>query len=131
MTPHIALITLLTVVLLIATSVIVGKARMRYGVKAPATSGNPDFERAFRVQANTLEAAIAFLPTLWVAASYTPAWSWLAASLGAIWLLGRVMYVAGYLKAADKRGMGFIIAFLALFGLLLLGLWGVAMALIV
>lgn len=131
MTPYIALITLLTVMLMVGTAMIVGKARARYGVKAPATSGNPDFERAFRVQANTLEATLAFLPTLWVAASYTPGWSALTAILGAIWLLGRVLYVVGYLKAAEKRGMGFMVSFAALFGLLLIGLWGVAMTLIV
>jgi len=131
MTPYIALITLLTVILMIATAMIVGRARGKYGIKAPATTGNADFERAFRVQANTLEAAIAFLPALWVAASYSPRSGTLTAVLGAVWLIGRVWYIVGYLKAAEKRGMGFMVAFFALFGLLLLGAWGVAQALIV
>lgn len=128
MTPYIALITLLTVVLMIVTAMLVGKARGTHGVKAPATTGHPDFERAYRVQANTLEAAVAFLPALWVAGSYSSAS--IAAVLGAVWLLGRVLYISGYLKAAEKRGMGFMIAFLALVGLLGLGVWGVAVALI-
>lgn len=131
MTPYIALITLLTVMLMIATAMIVGKARGKYNIKAPATTGHPDFERAYRVQANTLEAAVAFLPVLWVAGSYSPRSGTLTAVLGAVWLIGRVWYIAGYLQAAEKRGMGFMVAFFALFGLLLLGAWGVAQALIV
>src|SRR3546814_7322557 len=106
MTPYIALITLLTVVLMIVTAMLVGKARGTHGVKAPATTGHPDFERAYRVQANTLEAAVAFLPALWIAGSYGS--SRYAAMLGAAWLLGRVLYVTGYLKAAAKRGLGFM-----------------------
>lgn len=129
MTPYIALITLLTVVLMIVTAMLVGKARGTHGVKAPATTGHPDFERAYRVQANTLEAAVAFLPALWIAGSYSSAN--IAAVLGAVWLLGRVLYVTGYLKAAEKRGLGFMIAFLALAGLVGLGVWGIAVALIV
>jgi uncharacterized membrane protein YecN with MAPEG domain len=131
MTPYIALITLLTVALMIATSMIVGRARGKYGVKAPATTGHPDFERAFRVQANTLESAVMFLPALWVAGSYSPRSAALTAVLGAAWLIGRVWYIVGYLNAAEKRGAGFMVAFFALFGLLLLGAWGVAQALIV
>jgi len=129
MNPYIALITLLTVVLMIVTAMLVGKARSTHGVKAPATTGHPDFERAFRVQANTLESALAFLPALWIAGSYSS--SKIAAVLGAVWLLGRVLYITGYLKAAEKRGMGFIISFLALVGLLGFGAWGIAVALIV
>lgn len=131
MTPYIALITLLTVILMIATAMIVGRARGKYSIKAPATTGHPDFERAFRVQANTLEAAVVFLPVLWIAGSYSPRSGALTAVLGAVWLIGRVWYMVGYLNAAEKRGAGFMVAFFALFGLLLLGAWGVAQALIV
>ncbi|PKM16211.1 MAG: hypothetical protein CVV12_04340 [Gammaproteobacteria bacterium HGW-Gammaproteobacteria-2] len=129
MTPYIALITLLTVVLMMVTAMLVGKARGKYSVQAPATTGHPDFERAYRVQANTLEAAVMFLPALWVAGSYSSAN--IAAVLGAVWLLGRVLYMTAYLKAAEKRGPGFAISFLALLGLLGLGVWGVAVVLIV
>ncbi|PKM02887.1 MAG: MAPEG family protein [Gammaproteobacteria bacterium HGW-Gammaproteobacteria-5] len=129
MTPYIALITLLTVVLMMVTAMLVGKARGKYSVQAPATTGHPDFERAYRVQANTLEAAVMFLPALWVAGSYSSAN--IAAVLGAVWLLGRVLYMTAYLKAAEKRGPGFVISFLALLGLLGLAVWGVAVVLIV
>lgn len=126
MTPAVALIMLLTVVLLMATAILVAKARARYGVPAPATTGNPDFERVFRVQMNTLEVAVGFLPTLWLAASFGSAR--IAAWLGAVWLLGRVLYVAGYIKAADKRGMGFMIAGIAQMGLVALAGWGIGRA---
>src|SRR3546814_14865728 len=112
MTPVSALNTRRAGVLMVGTAMLVGNARGTHGVKAPAPTGHPDFERAYRVQANTLEAAVAFLPALWIAGSYGS--SRYAAMLGAAWLLGRVLYVTGYLKAAEKRGLGFMIAFLAL-----------------
>ena len=65
-----ALVTLLTVLLMFGTATAVGFARGKYGIKAPATSGHPAFERAFRVQMNTLEATMMFLPLLWLAAHY-------------------------------------------------------------
>ena len=112
-----AFITLLTIVLLSWTSVLVARARARYGVKAPATSGNPDFERVFRVQMNTIEASVIFLPALWLAALYgTPI---VVAVAGLIWIGGRVLYALGYIKEAAKRSAGFGIAALG-FGALLL-----------
>ena len=87
-----ALIAALTVLLLMVTAFITGRARDVHGVKAPATTGHPAFERAFRVQANTMEAALMFLPTLalatWLGAAR------LAAAFGAVWLLARVWYAA-------------------------------------
>jgi glutathione S-transferase len=100
-----ALITLLTMILLIAVSVQVGSARAKYKIAAPATTGNPDFERIFRVQMNTNEAVLMFLPALWLFAMYSsPTW---AGVLGVIWLAGRVWYAIGYTSAAAKRGGGF------------------------
>lgn len=108
-----AFITLLALALLGWTSVLVARARVRFGVRAPATTGNPDFERAFRVQMNTIEASIIFLPALWLAALYgTPV---VVAAAGLVWLLGRVLYALGYLKEARKRSMGFGIAALGFF----------------
>jgi len=128
MSPWIALVSLLTVVLMIACMFAVGAARGRHGVKAPATTGHPDFERVFRVQMNTLEASVMFLPALWLAGAYGhPAW---AAGFGALWLVGRVLYAVMYARDAQKRGAGFIVAFLALAALLVQGGWGIATALI-
>ncbi|HEV2621959.1 MAG TPA: MAPEG family protein [Frateuria sp.] len=108
MTQHLpALVTLLAMLLLFGTAFAVGRARGRYGIAAPATSGHPAFERAFRVQMNTLEAAMLFLPTLWLAASYGFAfWAGIA---GLVWLAGRIWYALAYLQEAGKRGGGFVL----------------------
>jgi uncharacterized MAPEG superfamily protein len=105
-----ALVTLLTVLLQFATMWAVGRARERYEVKAPAVSGHPGFERALRVQMNTLEGTMMFLPVLWLASNYEdPQWAGIA---GLIWIVGRVWYALAYLKDAGKRGPGFMLAML-------------------
>lgn len=122
-----AVATLLTVGLSIWTMVLVGNARRRHGIQAPATTGQPDFERAFRVQMNTLEATVAFLPSLWLATTYwDPGW---AGALGLVWVLGRIWYALGYLQAAGRRSAGFGLASLALFALLGGAIWGLARSL--
>jgi glutathione S-transferase len=100
-----ALITCLAVALYFSTSVLVARARAKYGIKAPTTSGNPDFERVFRVQMNTLEWMPIFLPALWLFAIYIS--DPIAAAIGLIWILGRILYMTGYSQAAGKRGRGF------------------------
>lgn len=122
-----ALATLATLTLLFATTAVVGRARGRYGIKAPATSGHEMFDRAFRVQMNTLENVVLFLPALWLAATFFN--SAVASVLAGVWLVGRVWYAAAYLKDPAKRGSGFLIAFLAWGGLMLLASWGVIRAL--
>ena len=103
-----ALVTVGVIALLFAVSWNVGKARGKYGIQAPATSGHPAFDRAFRVQMNTLESVVAFLPALWLFAAYVSAvWS---AVFGAIWLVGRVWYAIAYQRDAATRGTPFVIA---------------------
>jgi hypothetical protein len=104
-------------VLFLAVSIGVARARVRFGVRAPVTSGNPDFERYFRVQQNTLEQLMLFLPSLWLAA-FTLGDRW-AALGGGVWVVGRILYAAGYYRDAEKRGPGFVIAMLASLALLL------------
>jgi glutathione S-transferase len=123
MHPLAALIVLLTVVLMVVTMMLVARARGRHGIKAPATSGHPDFDRVFRIQMNTLEQVVMFLPTFLVALAFGN--NTIAIVLGAIWLIGRSIYVVGYHKAADKRALGFFIAIIATALLLLQGLWGI------
>jgi glutathione S-transferase len=106
-----ALITCLAVALYFSTSVLVARARAKYGIKAPTTSGNPDFERVFRVQMNTLEWMPIFLPALWLFAIYIS--DPIAAAIGLVWILGRILYMTGYSQAAGKRGRGFGIQALA------------------
>ncbi|MFZ0813716.1 MAG: MAPEG family protein [Bradyrhizobium sp.] len=100
-----ALVTCLALLAYFLISFQVGKARATYGVKAPAVSGNPDFERIYRVQMNTLEWMPVFLPALWLFAIYVS--DAIAAALGVVWIIGRILYMIGYTKAANKRGPGF------------------------
>jgi glutathione S-transferase len=106
-----ALVTCLAILFYFFTSIRVSKARAAFGVKVPALSGNPDFERVFRVQMNTLEWMPIFLPSLWLFAVYIS--DPIAAGLGLVWIAGRVLYMFGYSQAAAKRGRGFGIQALA------------------
>jgi glutathione S-transferase len=100
-----ALVTCLAILFYFLTGMQVAKARAAFSVKAPAISGNPDFERVFRVQMNTLEWLPIFLPALWLFAIYLS--DMVAAALGLVWIVGRILYMTGYSKAANKRGLGF------------------------
>ena len=105
----------------------VGRARHRFGVKAPSTSGNPDFERYYRVQMNTLEVLIIFIPALWsFAILIDPMW---AALLGAVFIVGRLIFYVGYVKAAEKRSLGFALSSVPMLALLIGGLFGALRAL--
>jgi len=127
--PHYtALVTLLAIGLFFYSGLLVGMERSKTGVKAPATTGHPDFERAFRVQMNMLEWMPIFVPALWLFAYYiSDIW---AAGLGLIWIAGRVLYMRGYLQAAEKRGPGFGIQALAAVVLWCGALFGVISTLI-
>lgn len=117
-----ALITLLNVLLLAALSGIVGHGRGRYGIKAPAMTGHPLFERRVRVHMNTLESTLVFLPTLWIAALYATAAG--AGVAGLVWVAARIWYALAYLRDPARRGPGFGLAALAWLALLLMACWG-------
>ena len=118
-----AAVTLLTLLLLFYTAWQVGRARVAYGVRPPATTGNELFERHFRVQMNTLENTVAFLPALWLAAWYfNPHW---AAVGGAVWLVGRIWYALGYVASPKQRGRGFVVAGAAWSTLMAMSVWGI------
>jgi glutathione S-transferase len=102
-----ALVTCLAILLYSFMSGRVSKARVAFGIKAPATSGNLDFERVFRVQMNTLESMPMFLPSLWLFAIYIS--DPIAAGLGLVWIGGRFLYMTGYAEAAAKRSRGFAV----------------------
>ena len=102
---HVAMVTLLSLVLFVWMGVRVGSARQRHAVTAPATTGHPEFERHFRVQANTLEGLVLFLPALWLFAIYVN--EPIAAAVGLVWIIGRIMYMMSYVKDPTKRGPGF------------------------
>jgi len=101
---ELAIVTLLALLEYSILGVMVGRARQTYGVEAPATTGNPDFERYFRVHENTLEALIVFIPAVWIfslSVNYH-----LGVLLGLLFIIARIVYAAGYLSAASKRSTG-------------------------
>jgi glutathione S-transferase len=102
-----ALVTCFALSFYFFTAIRVSRARAAYGIKLPAISGNPDFERVFRVQMNTLEWMPVFLPSLWLFAIYiSDGW---AAVLGLVWIAGRILFMIGYTQATEKRGPGFAV----------------------
>ena len=108
-------ITLLTVLLLFALAFNVGRARGKYQVKAPAVSGHELFERAYRIQLNTIENVLMFLPSLWLYAVYIGDKG--AGDSGVIWLIARIWYAISYQRNPAKRGPGFLVSILVIAGL--------------
>lgn len=121
-----AAVTILAVILYIYMGIRVGQARGKYSIEAPAMTGHPDFERAVRIHLNTMEFMVTFLPVLWLAAIYFR--GWIPPLLGLIWVIGRVIYLIGYSRAAEKREIGFGIQALATIALLILAIIGVVEA---
>jgi uncharacterized membrane protein YecN with MAPEG domain len=120
------LVGLLAVAQYLCFGFCVAMARGRYGVKAPATTGDERFERYYRVQMNTLELLAAFLPSLWIAAQYwNPLWM---AAIGAVYLIGRLVYFRAYVRDPGSREIGFILSLGPIAVLLFAGLAGVALA---
>jgi glutathione S-transferase len=123
-----AIITVLNIALLMWVSTMVGNARKKYGIAAPATTGDPMFERIFRVQMNTLENSVIFLPALWLAAVYGA--GSLVVVAGLIWIGGRVVYALAYVKDPAKRSAGFGIASIGFVVLLVAAIVGIVRTLI-
>jgi glutathione S-transferase len=112
------LVTILALLVYVVTFVNAGRMRHRFDVKAPAVSGPPKFERALRVQQNTLEQLVWFLPALWLFVMLvSPFWG---AAIGLVWVAGRVIYGISYMRDPETRGPGFLIA-AAASAILLLG----------
>lgn len=105
------LVSLAAVLVLLGMGINVGRIRHKIGVMAPVMTGDPQLERAIRVHYNTLEWIPAFLVSLWLFAIY---WNdAVAAALGVVWILGRLLYAQGYMADPAKRGPGFLIQALA------------------
>lgn len=106
----IAIVTILALGQFVFFSIQVGSMRAKHDVKAPATSGHPEFERMFRIQQNTMEQLVAFIPALWIFAYVVnPYWG---AAMGLVFIVGRFVYWSSYLKDPASRGAGFTITFL-------------------
>ena len=119
---YVHIVALLAIAQFFLFGFLVGRARAKYGVKAPATSGNELFERAFRVHMNTLEQLVGFLPALLIAGLYWP--NAVIGGIGAVYLIGRFLYGQSYVADPAKRGPGFLLTVVPTFVLLLAGLAG-------
>lgn len=115
-----ALVTLAALLVYLSLGINVGRARHKTGIQAPAVTGDATLERAFRVHYNTLEWLPIFLGAMWIFALY---WNdRVAAGIGVVWILGRILYARGYMADPAKRGPGFLIQALATLALLLGGI---------
>jgi glutathione S-transferase len=125
----VAIDTLLAILLTLFASGRVSQMRGKHGIHAPATVGHPEFERAFRAHANTVENLILYVPLLWMAAFFyggqLPFW------VGLVWIVGRVLYITGYTSNdTSKRAPGAYLGYASLAGLAVLtglGLFGISL----
>jgi uncharacterized membrane protein YecN with MAPEG domain len=106
----------------------VGSARQKYDVPAPAVTGHPTFERLYRVQMNTVEQLIIFLPSIWFFGTYVNATA--AAGLGIVFIVGRAIYFTSYVKEPEKRTTGALLTMGSNIILLLGALIGAALTLL-
>jgi glutathione S-transferase len=122
----VAVVIVLALLEYVVFGMLVGRARGRYGVKAPAVTGHEIFERYFRVHQNTLELLVVFVPAIWLFGAYvSPTW---AALLGLVFVVARVLYLQGYVRDPAKREVGFGLSVLPVMVLLVGALWGSARA---
>ena len=121
-----SLATLIAVAYYLAIGLKVASVRTKVGIAAPAMSGNDELERALRVQANAVEFAPIFFPSLWLAAIW--AQDGIAAVFGLVWVIGRLMYALAYWQQANKRTLGFTVQVIAASCLWLMALAGVIRA---
>ena len=129
--PLTAIVSLVALLVYFYMGLRVGQGRTKYGITAPAVTGHPNFERDYRIQMNTLEWLPTFLVSLWL---FAAAWNsdLIAAGVGVVWIIGRILYLTGYARAAEARGPGFGIQAMAvavlLFGALGRIIWAVVQA---
>jgi glutathione S-transferase len=120
------LVTVLAIAQYVWFGVLVGQARGRYGIHAPAVSGHDIFERYYRVHMNTLELLVAIVPAMYLAARYwSPTW---VAAAGAVYVVGRFIYLRAYVSDPKTRSLGYALSALPLLGLLVAVIAGVFMA---
>ena len=123
-----ATVTVLITFFYFYTAFRVGNMRGKHNIKAPATSGHPEFDRAYRVQLNTLEQMGIVLPFLWVAAFFPIPWPWLAPAVAFVWVIGRVIYMTTYMADSDKRVAGAMLGGICDLSLFLIAAAGVVRA---
>lgn len=107
---------------------LVARARQRYNVPAPAPTGHDMFDRYQRVHMNTLETLVVFLPVLWIAGHY---WRQeIPALIGVVYLIGRQIYLGGYVADPKRRALGYALSIVPVFLLMVLALIGIVRAML-
>ncbi|NEQ75299.1 MAG: MAPEG family protein [Okeania sp. SIO2D1] len=122
-----SLITVVSLLMYFIVTINVGRARAKYNITPPQMTGEPNFERVLRVQQNTVEQIILFLPSLWLFSIFIS--SLWGAGIGTVWVVGRILFAWGYYQAAEKRTLGFGISSLAIITLLIGALVGILLPL--
>jgi glutathione S-transferase len=123
---YVELVAILAVLQFTTFGFLTGGERRKSGLKAPAMTGDIGFERMYRVQMNTLELLIGFLPALFLAAKYwSPVW---VASLGAVYLIGRLIYWRAYVSNPSNRTLGFALSIFPVLILSVLALVGIILS---
>lgn len=120
--------TVLIVIFYFYTAFRVGMLRGKHGIQAPACAGHPEFDRAYRVQLNTLEQMAMTLPLLWIATLFPIAWTWLPALIGLIWVVVRIVYLRAYMADPEKRLIGAALSGILNVVLMLLSIAGLVSA---
>lgn len=120
------LVALIAVVQFLFFGALTGRARSISGLKAPAMTGDEGFERMYRVQMNTLELLVVFLPALYLASRHLPALP--VAAIGLVFVIGRFIYWRAYVSDPSSRSLGFLLSFLPVFALCILTLLGIVLS---
>jgi glutathione S-transferase len=125
---YVELVATLALLQFLTFGVLTGNARRASGLKAPAVTGHDGFERMYRVQMNTLELLIVFLPALFLAAKY---WSpTIVALIGGVYLIGRILYWRGYVNPDASRSLGFFLSMMPALVLCVMALTGIISAIV-
>lgn len=115
--PYVVIVTVLALMQVTYFGLMVGKARGKYGVHAPAMTGHEVFDRTFRVHLNTIEQLVMILPLMWIFASFvSPLY---AAGFGAVYLIGRAIYSITYVKDPKSRSLGFLLTVFPSFAMMI------------
>ncbi len=123
-----AIVSILAILVVFWTGLRVGGMRGKHNIQAPATTGHPEFDRAYRVQMNTMEQFVLFLPLLWLSNAFFHSLPLLTGAVGLVWIVGRIVYAQAYMADPSKRSLGFIISIIATAVLLVLSVIGIVQA---
>jgi uncharacterized MAPEG superfamily protein len=124
---YVELVAVLALLQMIFFMMLTGAARGKANLKAPATSGDEHYERMYRVQMNTIESMVIFLPALYLAGKHWSAIS--VAGIGLVFIIARFIYWRAYIANPARRSLGFGLSMLSTLALVILSLVGIILSL--